>query len=797
LKPHAIFGALAITAALVSLAVQAQTAHDGVDRHHGDSQFPIEVLSSRPDAISGGDALIRVTVKKNVPASGVRIELNDIDVTSSFVVSANMLTGRVGGMRRGENLLEVIDPRGNVRGKGRADADIVLTNYPIEGPMFSGPHEQPFVCAPQQSTLTQLNNAWFAGLPVLLAAPAMDVNCHFPTRVDYLYRTNATPTALAIWPAGATAYPANLGTTADGKPYIVRLETGTINRAVYQIAMLHDPIAQPQAPAWNNVPANWNKRLIYTFGGGCIGGWYRQGTSTGGVTDNFMLSNGYALASSTLNVFGNNCNDLTASETMAMVKERFIEAYGPPAHTQGWGCSGGSYAQHQIGDNYPGLLEGIIPGCSFPEVGFATINFITDAWLLDDYFTARQAAMGWSDEQKRRVTGFLVYNTAPNIEVGAHRIDPRPGTTSCAAVPLAQRYDPATNPTGVRCTVHDHTVNVYGRDPANGFTRRPLDNTGIQYGLKVLNDAGTNGISVDQFLDLNERIGGFDADANQVPQRTVADLIAARAAYQTGRLTNGGGGLASIPIIDFRDYNDALTGGDIHVRYHSFSMRKRLDKANGHHRNHVMVAASTATTTRCCGRRSSRWIAGSPRSRPTRATSRRSRRSSRTGPPTCRKDATRAIHPRSSSRRRSSASRTRRRAAARSIPPTRSRARSPVPTSRPTSSSASSSRSTRRTTRSPSARHSGRGCRRSSRPAYATGPSPGSSSRTRSARGCSSIRGENHECALHERCGRALRPAVRLFTDHGGGADGLRKPRWPQPARYQDHVRRRRSGRDF
>jgi hypothetical protein len=588
-KPHAILGALAITATLVSPAVQAQTAHDGVDRHHGDSQFPIEVLSSRPDAISGGDALVRVTVKKNVPASAVRIKLNGADVTSYFAVSANLLTGRVGGMRRGENLLEVVDPRGNVRGKGRADADIVLTNYPIEGPMFSGPHEQPFVCAPQQSTLTQLNNAWFAGLPVLPAAPAMDANCHFPTRVDYLYRTNAAPSALAIWPAGAAAYPANLGTTADGKPYIVRLETGTINRAVYQIAMLHDPIAQPQAPAWNNASANWNKRLIYTFGGGCIGGWYRQGTSTGGVTDNFMLSNGYALASSTLNVFGNNCNDLTASETMAMVKERFIEAYGPPAHTQGWGCSGGSYAQHQIGDNYPGLLEGIIPGCSFPEVGFATINFITDAWLLDDYFTARQAAMGWSDEQKRRVTGFHVYATAPNVEVGAHRIDPRPASTSCAAVPLAQRYNPATNPTGVRCTVHDHTVNVYGRDPANGFARRPLDNTGIQYGLKVLNDAGTNGISVDQFLDLNERIGGFDADANQVPQRTVADLIAARAAYQTGRLTNGGGGLASIPIIDFRDYNDAVPQGDIHVRYHSFSMRKRLDKANGHHRNHVMV----------------------------------------------------------------------------------------------------------------------------------------------------------------------------------------------------------------
>jgi len=374
-------------------------------------------------------------------------------------------------------------------------------------------------------------------------------------------------------------------TTLDKSvPYIIRIETGTVNRAIYQITILHD-LTKETAPSWSAQPGNWNKRLIYTFGGGCIGGWYRQGSSTGGVTDNFMLSKGYALASSTLNVFGNNCNDLTASETMMMVKERFIEAYGVPAHTQGWGCSGGSYAQHQIGDNYPGLLEGIIPGCSFPEVGFATINFITDAWLLDVYFTARQAAMGWTDEQKRQVTGFLQYATAPNIEIGAHRIDPKPATTSCASVPLEQRYDPATKPMGVRCTVYDHTVNVYGKDPATGFARRPLDNVGIQYGLKLVNN-GT--ISVEQFLDLNERIGGFDRDATIVPQRTVADLLAARAAYQTGRLTNGGGGLAEMPIIDFRDYNDVLPGGDIHVRYHSFSMRKRLEKANGRSDNQVM-----------------------------------------------------------------------------------------------------------------------------------------------------------------------------------------------------------------
>lgn len=577
--------AFAALCAVTAIAVPAY-AHDdddddddgGGSRHHGSRDFKIEVLSGRPDTIAGGDALIRVSVKKKqVKLSDVRVELNGANVTGAFVVdnAARTLTGLVTGMRLGRNELEV-DAKG--KGRGHADADITLTNYPIQGPIVSGPHEQPYACATHQFNLP-------AGLGPLTPAQIADP-CHVRTRIDYIYRTNATPSTLAAWPAGATAYPSNLATTATGKPYIIRLETGTVNRAIYQITMLHDPIAQPVAPSWRAQSANWNKRLIYTFGGGCIGGWYRQGASTGGVTDNFMLSNGYALASSSLNVFGNNCNDLTAAESMMMVKERFIETYGPPAHTQGWGCSGGSYAQHQISDNYPGLLDGIIPGCSFPEVGFATINFITDAWLLDTYFNARQVAMGWTNEQKRLVTGFLVYNTAPNIAVGARRIDPKPGSTSCAAVPVGQRYDPTSNPTGVRCTVYDHTVNVYGRDHATGFARRPLDNVGIQYGLKLVNSGA---ITPEQFVDLNEKIGGFDRDATIVPQRTVADLVAARAAYRTGRLTNGGGGLASIPIIDFRDYNDALAGGDIHVRYHSFSMRERLDKANGRHDNQVMV----------------------------------------------------------------------------------------------------------------------------------------------------------------------------------------------------------------
>ncbi|NLD70664.1 MAG: hypothetical protein GX644_17865, partial [Limnobacter sp.] len=374
--------------------------------------------------------------------------------------------------------------------------------------------------------------------------------------------------------------------SVDGRevPYVVRVETGTINRAIYQISMLHDP-ANDAEPSPTTAPRGWNERLVYTFGGGCTGGWYRQGNTTGGVLDDNILKQGYAMASASLNVFGNNCQDLTAAETMAMVKERFIEVWGPPRYTIGWGCSGGSYQQHQIADNYPGLLDGILPGCSFPEVGFATVNSITDARLLKHYFADTAPGL-FSDEQQRQVAGFLNLATmsTPTVYEGALRIAP---DFYCPAIlPVEMRYDPVNNPTGVRCSVQDHTVNVFGRDPDTGFARRALDNVGIQYGLAAM-EHGV--ITVDQFLDLNEKIGGYDVDARFQAARTVADLQATRVAYTSGRLTNGGGGLKDTPIIDYRAYSDDNPIGDIHLRYHSFSMRERLAKANGHADNHVML----------------------------------------------------------------------------------------------------------------------------------------------------------------------------------------------------------------
>jgi hypothetical protein len=568
-----LFVSLLLIAAPLAQAKNSTHAKDGKD------VLVIQILSSRPDMVTGGDALVRIDASDDVDLKKIVVELNGADVTSTFLPNPALhtLTGLVSGLNVGSNRLEATTKLrgGGSGGKGNAhdSARITLTNYPITGPVFSGPQEQPFICETQSFYLPVVGGT---------LGPVLDENCSIATRVDYFYRT---ATGFSPWPAGATTYPADLvmttTTTGSNVPYIVRMETGTVNRSIYQTTILHDPLSEP-TPNWHQRPAGWNGRLIYTFGGGCINGWYRQGRSTGGVTDNFMLSNGYAVASASLNVFGNNCQEITAAETMMMVKERFIKVYGLPTHTQGFGCSGGAYQQHQIGDNYPGLLDGIIPGCSFPEVSFATIIFITDAWLIDNYF--KFLAPPFTDEQKRAVTGFVNYNTAPNVAVGARRIDPR---VFCdGTLPVALRYDPVTNPTGARCDVYDHTINAFGADPITGFARRPLDNVGVQYGLRALNQGI---ISKAQFLDLNEKIGGFDNDANLVPLRTEGDPVAIKAAYRTGRLTNGGLGLHAIPIIEYRAYNDDVPQGDVHLRYHTFSMRARLDKETGSHANHIAL----------------------------------------------------------------------------------------------------------------------------------------------------------------------------------------------------------------
>jgi hypothetical protein len=295
-----------------------------------------------------------------------------------------------------------------------------------------------------------------------------------------------------------------------------------------------------------------------------------------------QLSLGYAVASSTLNVFSNNCSELLSAETMATVKERFIEAYGPPLFTLGWGSSGGAHQQMGIADNYPGLLDGLVVGLSFPDMTSGTVFKSVDARLLEHYF-GEVAPGRFTEEQQVAISGFSNLANISNMSGMARRSDPTADFPQ--VLPVEARYDPVTNRTGARATIYDHTVNVYGRDPATGFARRPLDNVGVQYGLAVLND-GT--IDVDRFLDLNDGIGGLDIDFRPQPTRTVGDLGAISAAYRTGRIISGRG-LASVPILDYRDYTDDSPRGDNHMKFHSFSLRERLIRENGHAENHVFI----------------------------------------------------------------------------------------------------------------------------------------------------------------------------------------------------------------
>lgn len=560
--------------------------------------FEIRTVSTRPETVSGGGVLVQITLPRAVAPDQVSVTLNGRDVRASFRPGAQpqVLLGRVEGLSPGANQLEAAAPR-----QGRARATVM--NHPATGPVISGPHQAPFMCETEAFGL----------------GPALDRDCTAKTRVDYFYRAKAPAPAPAASANSAAALaapdaappratpnaanaanpfkpfdpsgprPADLAetTTSDGRtvPYIVRREMGTINRAVYVIAFLHEP-GTPLPDPWTATPG-WNGRLIYSFGGGCRAG-YHQGRTAGGLTagrnyleesqvGDYALARGYALASASLNVFGTSCADLISAETMMMVKEHFVEQFGAPRYTIGSGRSGGSMQQHLIANNYPGLLDGIIPTASYAD----TLTFLDplfDCELLGHAFST--SALPWTDRQKAAVAGQVSW--AYCARNGTAYPNLRPGNCDPQPLPAGSVYDAATNPRGPRCTYQDNMVNVYGRDARTGFALRPFDNVGIQYGLRALN-AGA--ISVDQFLDLNRRIGGHDINGAIVSARTVADPEALRIAYETGRLNDGSRGLSAVPIIDVRPYTDG--GDDVHDIVASHITRARLVAANGHADNQV------------------------------------------------------------------------------------------------------------------------------------------------------------------------------------------------------------------
>src|SRR3954471_9372577 len=328
------------------------------------AKFDIRTVSSRADLVSGGNTLVEISVPGGLPLRNVRVHVDGRDVTSAFRpgLEDGTLLGVVSGLSMGRNTIEL---RVNPQGRGAALASLVVTNHSISGPVISGPHQTPFVCETQ---------AFGLGAP-------LDGDCAVNTKVDYFYRSTTSNAFLALDPAAPRPADVAQTTTTEGRtvPYIVRREMGTVNRAVYVIAFLHEP-GQPLPTPWTATPG-WNNRLVYSFGGGCRAG-YHQGRSIGGfnATGNLhleesqvgykdhLLASGYAVIGTSLNVFGTNCADLISAESVMMLKEYFIKHFGVPRYKIGAGGSGGSMQQSMIASNYPGLLDGIIPGRVYPDI---------------------------------------------------------------------------------------------------------------------------------------------------------------------------------------------------------------------------------------------------------------------------------------------------------------------------------------------------------------------------------------------------------------------------------------------
>lgn len=554
--------AIAIALAMSEAPLFAQSVRGG--------GFEVSVLSTRPDVVSGGDVLIRI-VPPGSRVNKIVVTVNGRAANAqSKPTDGPALLVRLRDLNLGKNNIAV-----GYEGQ-RPAVQLLVVNHPIAGPVLSGPHQTPFKCEAQAFGFV----------------PPLDVDCTVATRVEYFYRsTSQSPPANPFKPYDVNAAsPADLAmtTTLDGKtaPYIVRREMGTINRAVYAITFLHEP-GTPLPDPWNTGASSWNGRLIYSFGAGCRSG-YRQGKTIGGLLANrsfleesqlsdYAIATGYAVASSSLNVFDTSCSDLISAETMMMVKEHFIEEFGVPRYTIGSGRSGGSMQQHLIANNYPGLLDGLIPTASFADT-FAFVNHVSDRELLERAFD--NSSLSWTNDQKSAVAGEANWKycaqNGTNIRLLLVKFCDE-------ALSAAEIYDRSANPKGARCTYQDNLVNVFGRDLETGFARRPFDNVGIQYGLKALNDEK---ITFEQFIDLNTRIGGHDIDGNVVAARTVADPNALRIAFQSGRVNDASKGMAMAPIIDVRPYTEA--NGDLHDTINSYITRARLVAANGTSGNQVL-----------------------------------------------------------------------------------------------------------------------------------------------------------------------------------------------------------------
>src|SRR5215467_13478990 len=335
-----------------------------------------------------------------VTLSKVTLSLNGHDVTSAFQTNetARTMRGVLTGLVVGENEL-LADSNGN--GNGRPRATLWILNHPIGGPVLLGSQTTPWICATPTpvpaSGNTPASNA--SGLSTF----AVDAQCNIATEFKLFYHTTTRgcstalpdPSPPATAPTNNCFKPYTLGSpppadlamitaiTGLTVPYIVRVERGTINRGIYDIAVLFDPTKPWSALA---PQPQWNRKVVYTFGAS-TGQPRLQFRSEQNWADDTALSRGFMVVDNSVTDSLYNSNRVLVSETVMMMKEHIVDTYGEISYTMGNGCSGGSIQQNTTASIFPGLLDGIQPSCDFPD-SITTGLEVSDCVLLVNFYAS-------------------------------------------------------------------------------------------------------------------------------------------------------------------------------------------------------------------------------------------------------------------------------------------------------------------------------------------------------------------------------------------------------------------------
>ncbi|MBY8823389.1 DUF6351 family protein [Sphingomonas colocasiae] len=509
--------------------------------------------------------------------------------------------------RQGTGAWRIIVP-GLAPGRNRIEAStaadctaIELRGYPAEGPIISGPHLKPWKLTTQENGL---------GTP-------LDEHGNAPPRISHVYMSLSSgdfePYDPANPPAEADVAIARTDAGVEVK-YIVRHERGAANRGIYELAVLCDPTHPLSAV---NPPPGWNGKLwIYLYGGwnqfrsqGVLAGYdVKPPIPAHRVLLDMGLRRGFMIARTTLAQSATNSDSVRGAESLIMLKDHVTRAYGPIRYTLSSGTSGGSIMQQMVANQYPGLIQGIMPLSSIHGSWYLPGQLI-EAKLLDRYFTQISPAL-WSDaDQRLAVDGHGsqkssdFFNTVFDNQFYGRTTggnDPTRGTD----LPDGETYHPRDRPAGARGTLQDYQVNYLGcRDEAqwgdaeraagHGFAPLPWANVGVQYGLGALLDGR---IGKDQFLDLNEKIGGVDIDQNFIAARNDVDPQTA-ARMHRGGFANDFAHLSTVAILDVRPPET----GDLpsHTQFHTWVSRTGLVAAQGHADNQVacMVPGYDSSTT--------------------------------------------------------------------------------------------------------------------------------------------------------------------------------------------------------